>query len=90
MRAFRTFGAAGLGAFGVHKAALTVLTKTRAIEEICDGITLNMVAPGSTQGAGTLLEEARIPVKNTPWVVGSRSTKSLMQFFTFSRKTLPA
>jgi NAD(P)-dependent dehydrogenase (short-subunit alcohol dehydrogenase family) len=65
-------GAAGLGAFGVHKAALTVLTKTIALEEICNGITVNMVAPGSTEGAGVLSEDARIPVKSIP--LGRRVT----------------
>jgi 2-hydroxycyclohexanecarboxyl-CoA dehydrogenase len=65
-------GAAGLGAFGIHKAALTVLTKTLALEEIGNGITVNMVAPGSTQGAGALPEEARLPVKNIP--LGRRVT----------------
>ena len=41
-------GAPGLAALGVHKAALMVLTKTLALEEIGNGITVNMVAPGST------------------------------------------
>lgn len=59
-------GAAGLGPFGVHKAALEVLTKTVALEEIAHGITVNMVAPGSTEGAGTLREEERIPVVRIP------------------------
>jgi 3-oxoacyl-[acyl-carrier protein] reductase len=59
-------GAAGLGPFGVHKAALEVLTKTVALEEIAHGITVNMVAPGSTEGAGTLREEERIPVARIP------------------------
>lgn len=59
-------GAAGLGPFGVHKAALTVLTKTLALEEIQHGITVNMVAPGSTKGAGTNPEEKRIAVSEIP------------------------
>lgn len=59
-------GAAGLGPFGVHKAALTVLTRTLALEEIRNGITVNMVAPGSTAGAGSLPEERRIPVSQIP------------------------
>jgi acetoacetyl-CoA reductase len=59
-------GAAGLGPYGVHKAALEVLTKTAALEEISNGITVNMVAPGSTAGAGTLMEEERIPVDKIP------------------------
>jgi NAD(P)-dependent dehydrogenase (short-subunit alcohol dehydrogenase family) len=59
-------GQAGMGAFGVHKAALTVLTKTLAVEEIAHGITVNMVAPGSTRGAGTLPESQRIPIGQIP------------------------
>jgi 3-oxoacyl-[acyl-carrier protein] reductase len=59
-------GVAGLGPFGIHKAALAVLTKTLAVEEIRNGITVNMVAPGSTRGAGTLPEEQRIPVSQIP------------------------
>ena len=59
-------GAAGLGPFGVHKAGLNVFTKTLALEEISHGITVNMVAPGSTAGAGTLSEEERMPVSSIP------------------------
>ncbi len=59
-------GAAGLGPFGVHKAALTVLTKTLALEEIRNGITVNMVAPGSTKDAGVNPEGKRIPVSQIP------------------------
>lgn len=59
-------GAVGVGAFGVHKAALTVLTKTLALEEIKYGITVNMVAPGSTKDAGTNPEEKRIPISSIP------------------------
>ena len=59
-------GAAGLGPFAIHKAALTVLTKTLALEEIKNGITVNMVAPGSTKDAGTNPEEKRIPVSQIP------------------------
>jgi len=59
-------GAAGLGPFGIHKAALTVLTKTLALEEIRSGITVNMVAPGSTSNAGTNPEEKRIPISQIP------------------------
>ena len=59
-------GAAGIGPFGVHKAALTVFTKTLALEEIKHGITVNMVAPGSTKDAGTNPEEKRIPVSQIP------------------------
>ncbi len=60
-------GAAGLAPFGVHKAALSVLTKTLALEEIGHGITVNMVAPGSTAGAGTLPEEDRIAISTIPF-----------------------
>lgn len=59
-------GAPGLTPFAVHKAALTVLTKSVALEEIRHGITVNMVAPGSTGGAGILPEGARIPVEHIP------------------------
>lgn len=59
-------GAPGIGAFGVHKAALTVLTKTRALEEIKHGITVNMVAPGSTKDASTNPEKMRIPITQIP------------------------
>lgn len=59
-------GAPGLGPFGVHKAALAILTKTLALEEIRNGITVNMVAPGSTAEAGTNPEEKRIPVSQIP------------------------
>jgi NAD(P)-dependent dehydrogenase (short-subunit alcohol dehydrogenase family) len=59
-------GHAGMGAFGVHKAALTVLTKTLAVEEIAHGITVNMVAPGSTRDAGTIPESQRIPISHIP------------------------
>ncbi len=53
-------------AFGVDKAALAILTKTLALEEISYGITVNMVAPGSTTGAGILPEEERIPISQIP------------------------
>jgi 3-oxoacyl-[acyl-carrier protein] reductase len=59
-------GVPGFGPFAVHKAALTVLTKTLALEEIKHGITVNMVAPGSTKNAGTNPEEKRIPVSQIP------------------------
>jgi len=59
-------GIPGLGPFGIHKAALTVFTKTLALEEIKNGITVNMVAPGSTGEAGTNPEEKRIPVTLIP------------------------
>jgi len=59
-------GAPGLSPFGIHKAALTVFTRTLALEEIGHGITVNMVAPGSTRGAGGKPEEERIPVSAIP------------------------
>ena len=61
-----TKGTPGLSAFGVHKGALALFTKTLALEEISNGITVNMVAPGSTQGAGSFSEEERIPVTHIP------------------------
>jgi NAD(P)-dependent dehydrogenase (short-subunit alcohol dehydrogenase family) len=61
-----TTGAPGVGPFGIHKAALSILTKTLAMEEIQNGITVNMVAPGSTSGAGVLPEEERIPLSMIP------------------------
>ena len=54
-------GALGLGAFGVHKAALTVFTKTLALGELSYGITVNMVAPGSTAGAGAAARRGQNP-----------------------------
>ena len=59
-------GAPGLGPFGIHKAALAVLTKTLALEEMSHGITVNMVAPGSTEGAGDVPEGERIPISLIP------------------------
>ncbi|MGE5458860.1 MAG: SDR family NAD(P)-dependent oxidoreductase, partial [Methanobacterium sp.] len=59
-------GAPGLSPFGIHKAALTVFTRTLALEEMHHGITVNMVAPGSTRGAGGKPEEERLPVSAIP------------------------
>jgi NAD(P)-dependent dehydrogenase (short-subunit alcohol dehydrogenase family) len=59
-------GTPRLAAFGVHKGALTLLTKTLALEEMVNGITVNMVAPGSTRNAGTFPEEQRIPIASIP------------------------
>jgi 3-oxoacyl-[acyl-carrier protein] reductase len=59
-------GQAGLSPFGVNKAALNILTQTVALEEIKNGITSNMVAPGSTAEAGVKKEEDRIPVSQIP------------------------
>jgi NAD(P)-dependent dehydrogenase (short-subunit alcohol dehydrogenase family) len=59
-------GTPGLSAFGVHKGALTIFTKTLALEEVGNGITVNMVAPGSTRDAGTLPEDRRVPTNRIP------------------------
>jgi 3-oxoacyl-[acyl-carrier protein] reductase len=66
-------GQAGLAPFGVNKAALNILTKTLALEEIKYGITVNMVAPGSTAESGVNKEEDRIPISNIP--IGRRLTR---------------
>lgn len=59
-------GAIGMSPFGIYKAALTVFTKCLALEEIENGITVNMVAPGSTKDAGVNPEEKRIPLSQIP------------------------
>jgi len=59
-------GQAGLLPFGINKAALTILTQTLALEEIKNGITSNMVAPGSTADSGVNKEEDRIPISQIP------------------------
>ena len=59
-------GQAGLSAFGINKAALNILTQTLALEEIKNGITSNMVAPGSTAESGVNKEEDRIPISQIP------------------------
>lgn len=59
-------GSPGLSPFGVHKAALTVFTRTLALEEIGHGITVNMVAPGSTRDAGGKPEDERMPISAIP------------------------
>lgn len=59
-------GAAGLSPFSIQKAALTVFTRTLALEEISHGITVNMVAPGSTRDAGGKPEAERLPVSAIP------------------------
>jgi len=66
-------GQAGLAPFGINKSALNILTKTLAIEEIKYGITVNMVAPGSTEESGVNKEEDRIPISNIP--IGRRLTR---------------
>ena len=59
-------GQFGLSPFGINKAALTILTQTLALEEIKNGITSNMVAPGSTADSGVNKEENRIPISQIP------------------------
>ena len=84
-------GAPGLAAFGVHKTALMVLTKTLALEEIGNGITVNMVAPGSTAGAGTLPEEERIPISSIPLgrrVLVEEVVDAVMYFLTDSANSV--
>ena len=66
-------GQAGLAPFGVFKGALNILSQTVALEEISHGITVNVVAPGSTAEAGTNKEEDRIPVSRIP--IGRRITR---------------
>jgi NAD(P)-dependent dehydrogenase (short-subunit alcohol dehydrogenase family) len=66
-------GQAGLAPFGVNKGALRIFTETLALEEIKNGITVNMVAPGSTADAGSLKEEDRLPVQSIP--IGRRITR---------------
>lgn len=59
-------GRVGFGSFGVHKAALVILSRTLALEEIGNGITVNVVAPGSTKDAGDIPENERIPLSHIP------------------------
>jgi len=59
-------GQAGFTPFGLNKAALNILTQTLALEEIKNGITSNMVAPGSTAESGVNKEEDRIPISQIP------------------------
>ncbi len=66
-------GQAGLAPFGVFKGALNILSQTVALEEIIHGITVNVVAPGSTADAGANKEEDRIPVSRIP--IGRRITR---------------
>ncbi|KAA0024816.1 SDR family NAD(P)-dependent oxidoreductase [Antrihabitans cavernicola] len=39
----------GMGAYAASKAAVSVLTRTAALENIADGIRINAVSPGSTE-----------------------------------------
>ena len=66
-------GQFGLSPFGINKAALTILTQTLALEEIKNGITSNMVAPGSTADSGVNKEEDRIPISQIP--IGRRMAR---------------
>lgn len=66
-------GQANLAPFGIHKGALNILTKTLALEEISNGITVNMVAPGSTLESGVHAEEDRIPISKIP--IGRRISR---------------
>ncbi len=59
-------GQANLAPFGIHKGALNIFTKTLALEEIQHGITVNMVAPGSTAESGVHDEQDRIPISKIP------------------------
>jgi len=59
-------GQFGLSPFGINKAALNILTQALALEEIKNGITSNMVAPGSTADSGVNKEEDRIPISQIP------------------------
>lgn len=59
-------GQTNLAPFGVNKGALNILTKTLALEEISKGITVNMVAPGSTAESGVNKEEDRISISKIP------------------------
>lgn len=59
-------GKAGFGPLGVHKAALVILSRTLALEEIGNGITVNVIAPGSTKDAGDIPENERIPLSCIP------------------------
>ena len=56
----------GYAPFGIMKGSLILFTKELAVEEIKNGITVNMIGPGSTKDAGTNPEENRIPVSDLP------------------------
>jgi 3-oxoacyl-[acyl-carrier protein] reductase len=66
-------GQAGYAPFGINKGALNIFTKTLALEEIENGITVNMVAPGSTAESGVNPEEKRMPVSKIP--IGRRISR---------------
>jgi NAD(P)-dependent dehydrogenase (short-subunit alcohol dehydrogenase family) len=66
-------GQPGLAPFGVFKGALNIFSQTLALEEISYGITVNVVAPGSTADSGTKKEEDRIPISKIP--IGRRISK---------------
>ncbi len=65
-------GNANLAPSSIFKGALILFTKTLALEEIRNGITANVVGPGSTKDAGTLAEDERIPISAIP--IGRRVT----------------
>ena len=66
-------GQAGLAPFGVFKGALNIFSQTLALEEIKNGITVNVVAPGSTADAGTNMEKDRMPISRIP--IGRRISR---------------
>jgi 3-oxoacyl-[acyl-carrier protein] reductase len=66
-------GQAGLAPFGIFKGALNILSQTLALEEISHGITVNVVAPGSTSDSGIHKEEDRIPINKIP--IGRRISR---------------
>ena len=56
----------GLSPYGICKGAIILLTKELALEEIRNGITANIIGPGSTRSAGPNPEEKRIPIERLP------------------------
>ena len=83
-------GQAGLAPFGVFKGALVIFSQTLALEEITHGITVNVVAPGSTADAGVNPEEKRIPVSRIP--IGRRisrdeATEAILYFLSENAST---
>jgi NAD(P)-dependent dehydrogenase (short-subunit alcohol dehydrogenase family) len=66
-------GQPGLAPFGVFKGALNIFSQTLALEEISYGITVNVVAPGSTSDAGAKKEKDRVPISEIP--IGRRISR---------------